>query len=168
MKKEEANNGFHFTWVMGLVLVTVILLTVFVAYYFGFVKKSCQDDACFDAALQKCSMAVYPKVHNYNYYVYSIGGKSKGMCQVNIQLAKMAAGSPPDKVALFEGKSMDCLVPMEDISEVKSEKVESMLQYCTGPLKEAMYEQIIEKLYTIVVSNMGEILGDIEVALRKK
>ncbi|HII15639.1 MAG TPA: hypothetical protein HA362_04975 [Nanoarchaeota archaeon] len=168
MKKEEAPNGFHFTWAMGLILVTVILLTVFVAYYFGFVKKSCQDDACFDSALQKCSMAVYPKVQNYNYYVYSIDGKSKGMCKIKIQLAKMAAGSPPDKIALFEGKGMDCMVPMEEISSVKSDKVESMLQYCTGPLKEAMYEQIIEKLYTIVVSNMGEILGDIGDTLRKK
>ncbi|MBU2639045.1 MAG: hypothetical protein KJ955_08795 [Nanoarchaeota archaeon] len=167
MAKKEVRNGFRFTWVMGLILITVILLTVFVAYFFGLVKKTCADDECFNTALADCSMTTYTKVQNYNYYVFSIDGKSRKECKMSIRLAKMAAGAPPDKVALFEGKDMQCRIPMDAVGEAGAGKIESILRYCTGPLKEAMYEQIIEKLYTIVVGNLGEIMVDIEDTLRK-
>lgn len=168
MKKEEtSHNGFHFTWAIALTLITVIVITVFSSYYFGLLKKTCEDNECFNTALQKCSLAKYTTVHNYNYYTYSIEGKSKGNCLLNIKLAKMAAGSPPEKIAQFEGKGMDCKVPIDETQAVTADTIENILKYCTGPLKEAMYEQIIEKLYTLVVGNMGDILGDIETTLRK-
>ncbi len=167
MAKKEGGNGFRLTWVMGLIILTVIFLTVFVAYFSGLVKKACTDDGCFNEALAGCSMAKYTKVQNYNYYVFSIEGKSKGECKMGIRLAKMAAGTPPEKIALFEGKGMECRIPMDAVAEAATGKIESTLRYCTGPLKEAMYEQIIEKLYTIVVGNLGEIMVDIEDTLRK-
>jgi len=167
MKKEENHNGFHFTWAMILIIVTVIFLTVFFAYYFGLVKKTCTTEECFQQSLQKCDMSAYAKVQNFNYYVYTIEGKSKNMCKLNINLAKMAAGSPPEKIDIFEGKDMNCMIPMEEISTASTEEINSIIKYCTGPLKEAMYEQIIQKLYTIVVGNLGEIIEDIEETLNK-
>ncbi len=167
MKKEENHTGFRFTWVMILIIATVIFLTVFFAYYFGLVKKTCTTEECFQESLQKCSMSTYAKVQNFNYYVYTVKGESKDMCRLNIKLAKMAAGSPPEKIDLFEGKGMDCTIPMAEISTANTEQINSILKYCTGPLKEAMYEQIIQKLYTIVVGNLGEIMGSIEETLNK-
>lgn len=167
MEKKEAGNGFRFTWTMILIIATVILLTVFFAYYFGLVKKTCATEECFQEALQKCSMSTYTKLHNYNYYVYTINGETSSSCKMNIRLAKMAAGTSPEKVALFEGKDMECTIPIEVISTATTEQISSILKYCTGPLKEAMYEQIIEKLYTVVVSNLGEIMGDIEQTLKQ-
>lgn len=167
MAKKENGNGFRFTWVMGLILLTIILATVFFAYFLGLVKKTCTDDECFNEALADCSMTTYTKVQNYNYYVFTIDGKSRGDCKMNIRLAKMAVGTPPEKVALFEGKDMQCRIPMDVVAEAATGKIESVLRYCTGPLKEAMYEQIIEKLYTIVVGNLGDIMVDIEDTLRK-
>lgn len=167
MKKEENHNGFRFTWAMILIVLTVILLTVFFAYYFGLVKKTCNTEECFQEALQKCGMSTYSKVHNYNYYTYTIKGSSAGECKLNIRLAKMAAGTPPEKIEMFEGKDMNCRIPMKDTAGATTEQINTILKYCSGPLKEAMYEQIIEKLYTIVVSNLGEIMGSIEDTLNK-
>ncbi|MDI6737965.1 MAG: hypothetical protein QME12_05630 [Nanoarchaeota archaeon] len=167
MKKKEAGNGFRFTWAMILIVATVILLTVFFAYYFGLVKKTCGTEECFQKELQKCGMSTYSKIHNYNYYTYTIKGSSGGNCKLNIRLAKMAAGTPPEKIALFEGKDMDCKIPMADVAGATTDQINTILKHCTGPLKEAMYEQIIEKLYTVVISNLGEIMGSIEDTLNK-
>lgn len=167
MKQEENHNGFRFTWAMILIVATVILLTVFFAYYFGLVKKTCGTEECFQEQLQKCGMSTYSKIHNYNYYAYTIQGRTAEECKLNIRLAKMAAGTSPEKIAMFEGKDMDCKIPMEEVQEATTEKINTILKYCTGPLKEAMYEQIIEKLYTVVVSNLGEIMGSIEDTLNK-
>ncbi|MDD4878743.1 MAG: hypothetical protein PHO02_06985 [Candidatus Nanoarchaeia archaeon] len=167
MKGEENRSGFRFTWAMVLIIATVILLTVFFAYYFGLVKKNCDTEECFQEELQKCGMSTYSKVHNYNYYTYTIKGASKGECRLNIKLAKMAAGTSPDKIELFEGKDMECRIPMTEVEGATTEQINTILKYCTGPLKEAMYEQIIEKLYTIVVGNLGEIIGSIEDTLNK-
>ena len=120
---------------MILIIATVIFLTVFFAYYFGLVKKTCTTEECFQESLQKCSMSTYAKVQNFNYYVYTVKGESKGICKLNIKLAKMAAGSPPEKIEMFEGNGMDCTIPMAEISTANTEQINSILKYCTGSLK---------------------------------
>jgi len=158
--KEE--KQFRFTWKMGLVVFSILIVIVFLAFFFGIVKKTCTDEECFSDALKKCGMARYLKLQNYNYYRYTIEGTRGDECLINVELVKMALGSPQDKIDLFEGKGMTCRVPKKELSLMQSSKIEGMLKYCSGPLKEAMYQLIIEKLYTLIVSNMGQIIGEIE------
>lgn len=161
MAKKEA-PGFRFSWKIWLAIASVLVIIVFLAFFFGIVKKTCNGDECFNEALRECSMARYLKLQNYNYYQYSIEGGRGDDCLLDVKLVKMAAGTPPDKIALFEGKDMSCRVPRSELINIETATVEGMLNYCSGPLKEAMYQLIIEKLYTLIVSNMGDIIGEIE------
>jgi len=163
-KKEEAKK-FKVSWKLLLGIATILLLITFFAFFFGVIKKTCKDDRCFNDALKRCRMANYLKLQNYNYYRYSIEGGEGEYCKLNIKLVKMAAGTPQDKIDLFEGKSMTCKIPRSELSKVQSDKIEGVLKYCTGPLKEAMYQLIIEKLYTLIIANMGEIIGGVEETL---
>ncbi len=156
------DKSFKITWKLVLVVLSVIVIATFFAFYFGIIKKTCEDEACFNEALQDCSMAQYYELNNLNYYKYSIDGKTGDKCKLSIDLVKMAMGTPEEKIEQFEGKGMRCEIPMSELKKVQSGNVEGILEYCSGPLKEAMYEQIIEKLYTLIVSNMGEILFEIE------
>lgn len=164
--KEE--TGFRLTWKMWLAIFSVLVVIVFFAYFFGLLKKTCNDDACFNDALKSCSMARYLKLQNYNYYEYSIEGGRQEDCLLTVTLVKMALGTPQEKIDLFEGKGMACMVPKTELANVKSDTVEGILEYCTGPLKESMYQLIIEKLYTLIVANMGGILGEMSDVLAGK
>ena len=48
----------------------------------------------------------------------------------------------------------------EDVTEIKD-----ILGYCSGPLKESMYEIMIQKLYNVVAQNMGGIISEIQGSL---
>jgi len=162
-KKEVAVEwGEIFSWQKILIIISVLILVSFFAYHFGFLKKTCQTDECFQDSLEKCTPSKYIKLQNLNYYKYSVIGQRDDTCLIEIDLKKMAEGTPLDKKILFEGKGMRCNIPLNKIGEVQSENLEGILNYCSGPLKEAMYELIIQKLYTIIIANLGDVIGEIE------
>lgn len=154
------------TWQKILITATIVFIIVIGAFMLGVVKKKCKDEACFNEALRRCSTATYLKLENFNYYAWSINGKTQDSCKINIKLVKMATGTPVDKVQLFEGKEMDCAVPKEIFSKAEGSKVENVLNYCTGPLKEAIYQSIIERLYTVIISNLGGAINEIQRTLK--
>lgn len=160
-KKEEVKK-FRVTWKLVLAILSIFVIVTFLAFYFGIIKKTCDDDQCFNQALKDCSMAKYLKVQDLNYYKYSIDGSSGDNCKLSIELVKMAVGTPQEKIDMFEGKGMRCEIPNQELQNIEAGNIEGILSYCSGSLKEAMYEQIIEKLYTLIVSNMGEILFEID------
>lgn len=155
-----------FMWQKILITATIILLIIIEAFFLGIIKKSCHDDICFRDSLQRCSPAKYLQLENFNYYKWTINGESKDNCNVDIQLVKMAAGTPVDKVLLFEGKEMSCKVPSDVIKKTESSKVENILNYCTGPLKEAIYQSIIERLYTVIVANLGNAIKELDKTIK--
>ncbi len=161
MVKKEVSE-FRFNWKVFAIIISILVVLSFLAFYLGIIKKTCETEDCFSQSLQSCSMTQYLKLQNMNYYRYTIEGKRGDDCLIQVKLVKMAVGTPEDKIKLFEGKSMTCRIPKDKLSTLKSDNVEGMLNYCTGPLKEAMYQLIIEKLYTLIVSNMGDIVGKLE------
>ncbi|MBI4448318.1 hypothetical protein HY643_05030 [Candidatus Woesearchaeota archaeon] len=144
------------------VVVVVIILAVafFIVYYFDLLKTNCMDEGCFNDAVRGCNQAKFLVVRNFNYYRYDIEGSKGDSCEINVAIKKMAIGSSVEQIRRFEGKSMVCLIPESKLSDAKLENLEGLLNYCSGPLKEAIYELIIEKLYTLVVSNMGQVVGE--------
>lgn len=162
MKKAVARQRRVLDWKFWLIGTAIILTALFAAYQLGAFKKSCADDQCFLDALKECKYAKQVGVRNFNYYRYTIGGRDNGNCKVEVDLVKMALGTPPEKVAKFEGKWMRCKLPQKEIDSMQELNFDSMLNYCTGPLKEAMYELIIEKLYSVIIQNMGAIIGAVE------
>jgi len=144
-----------------LVLTILILVLWGGAYYFGFLKKDCHlDKACFDKAFSSCKQAKAFVLQEGNLYRYDINGEKNGVCNFEITLDKMAEGTAINLRNSFEGKSMKCRLPLELLNE-PIEKIDSTINYCSGPLKETIYELIITRLYKNVVGNLGAILNEI-------
>ncbi|MFH1456224.1 MAG: hypothetical protein ABIF40_04715 [archaeon] len=146
------------------IIFAVLILSV-LAFNFGLFKKTCTDSECFDAALVKCQPAKYEVVKNNNLYSYIIKREMGDICKIEIKLLAMAEGSDVTKVAQFEGKSMICEVPKDHLNDVSSDNLKGILNYCSGELKEALYEEIIKKLYGLVLINLEDVASEIDGAL---
>jgi hypothetical protein len=153
-----------------LKVTTVILLTILIIggfYKLGIIKKNChQDNQCFSEKLKKCSYARYNAIINNNYYEYAIKGNKKDTCVLHIKLKKMGSGTPLDQIELFEGKEMTCYIPEENLN-LELEDINNLLNHCTGPLKEAIYEHIITKMYGLVLKNMNPIIKELDKTVKQ-
>ncbi len=144
----------------------LLILAVFGMYYLGLIKKSCgTDEACLEKAALECKPSKSGRFINNNYYVYDIKGKRSGSCLIAIKLDRMAAGTPYELKNMFEGKGMECRIPLELGSKTQFYMMDNLVNYCHGELKEAMYEQIIQKMYALIIQNMGDIISDIKGSL---
>jgi len=81
--------------------------------------------------------------------------------KINIKLTKMGVGNPEEMVRALEGKEMTCNIPMTKAREVSFDKMPDILNYCTGPLKEAVYEQVISNMYALIIKNLGPIVKEV-------
>lgn len=79
----------------------------------------------------------------------------------------MAIGTDLDVKTLLEGKSMTCKIPKSKLSEIELDNMKDLLNYCTGPLKEGMYELLLKRMYALVVSQMSNIVKESEKVLSK-
>lgn len=167
MAKRQVEREYRtLDWKFWAIVTIFLAGCVFLSYELGAFKKNCKDESCFKQALDNCDYAKMLTTKNLNYYLYTIKGTQNGNCKVEISLEKMATGTPPERVAAFEGKKMACYIPRTEIAKIEDFEFNSMLNHCTGPLKEAMYELIIEKLYTIIIQNMGEVIVAVEDTIR--
>lgn len=147
------------SWYKKILILLVIAAIIYGLFHYGFIKKNCkQDQACFYEAAKKCKPAKLIAVKNGNYYDYVIKGKRGSNCLVYIDLKKMAPGSALDLKALFEGKDMECRVPLSELEQTSFAELKGFINYCHGDLKEAIYEQIITKMYGLIIQNMDEII----------
>ncbi len=153
-------------WKFWLIVTILILGALFIAYQLGAFKKTCEDQGCFKDALNNCAYAKFLTTKNFNYYLYTIKGSTNGACKIQVDLKKMAVGTPAEKIEQFEGKAMTCYLSKQELAKMESIDFDGTLNYCTGPLKEAMYELIIEKLYTVIIQNMGQVIGAVEDTLK--
>ena len=149
-----------------ILIILVFLSLIF--YYFGFMKTSCDSERCFETLSQDCSPLKYQRSINNNIYKYTISRSLGQYCKVNIKFEKTSEGTNFETKERLEGKSMLCLIPKSELSLININEVENLLKYCTGQLKEGIYEIIIKKMYSIIISNLGEILGEVQTSLIKK
>ncbi len=139
-------------------------LVIFLAgYYFGYVGESCgQDGACFNTKLAACKPSSFLNIKNNNVYSYKIANMFGKSCILTITLERTAVGTEPEIVSLLEGKSMRCHVPKKELQQVQVDKVNSILQYCHGELKEGLYALIINRMYTYLIAQLGPIQEQID------
>lgn len=148
--------------IIKIITFSVVISTLaWVTLHYGYYKEDCgQSIECFDEAFNNCKPAQTIALVDNNYYSYVIGGERGDNCKIEITLEKMAVGASYDLVNSFEGKSMACMVPLDRTKEVSFDTMPDILTYCTGPLKEVIYEQIIANMYTLIVRNMGPIVNE--------
>jgi len=156
MKKSESKK---YPKVKKIILPILLLLIIILAlFYIGIFQKPCLDESCFKDALSNCNSAQYVKQKNNNLYVYTIFNSIDKECSIDIKLERLAPGSDPDLVRLLEGKSMSCKIPKTLLAETNLDDLDNILQYCTGELKEGILELIIQKMYTLIIENLDEIV----------
>lgn len=150
-----------------VLVVVVIAVLIYVIFFSNLIKKNCGENKdCFDNALQRCKAARFITIKNNNIYSYTIKGSSFGKCVLVIKMEQAAIGTESEIKQLLEGKSMVCKIPKTETSKVKLEELEDLIGYCTGPLKEGMYELIIKRMYALVVKQMGGILTEAKDVLK--
>lgn len=146
MRKEDS----IFFIIVFLFLVSII--------YFNYERNCRTDTACFDEAAQKCSRAKYQTEEDNNVLEYKILGKEASNCKVQVTIVQVDPEASYDTISRFQGKSMTCLLP--EVTSASQSK--DIINYCSGPLKEAMYELIIQKLYSYVAQNIGDIISQLK------
>lgn len=143
-----------------------IFLIVFVAgYYSGYFKKNCgQDSECFSEHLKNCRSAEYIGTSHNNVYLYEAYPGVSNDCKLKITLQRVVVGAAPEFKNL-EGKSMRCRLPKEQLETVKIDEMQDLIKNCSGELKEGLYEIIIQRMYSLVISQMSSIITEAEKAL---
>lgn len=145
-----------------------ILVVLFVAgYYTGYFRKDCgQEKSCFQEKVKDCKPAQVAVIRNNNAYLYWVGWQLGKTCEVNIKAVRIDAGAPPEFKAL-EGKEMSCSIPKEQLASTNFDNFDNLLSYCHGPLKEGLYEVIIQRMYALVVSQLGDIIKEAQKVLKE-
>ncbi len=143
----------------NLVLILILLVIISVSLFFaGILKKNCeQDKECFDSSLKRCSGAVYTSFTNGNIYVYESYPSFSDNCKFKVKVAKATPGAELNLRYSLEGKSMTCILPRSELQEKSFSENDNLAEFCTGPLKEAMYELIVQRMYSLVIANLGNI-----------
>lgn len=139
------------------VIILLFLLVCIIGIFFFTRAKNCvNDDSCFNNYANKCSKAKVVTTNNDNKYSYEILGSKGSNCIVMVTLLNLSDSQPNDMKLALEGRSMSCAIARNDLSEGKSIKdIKNLNDYCTGSLKEAILQVTLDKMYSIIVKNIG-------------
>lgn len=141
----------------------LILFVLLVAYVVLSIPKNCREDkTCFNEAFKVCKPAKMITTESGNIYSYKILGKTSNKCVVDIKILSVNPETSQDTKILFEGKSMRCEIPKEKYSVLNLDKIDNTLDYCTGPLKESIYQLMVDRMYNLVVRQLGGITTEIQ------
>lgn len=143
-----------------IITIIILLLLIIISGFFMLYKKDCKTKECFDEAMLKCERSSYTLNKNNNIYEYEIKWSFGKDCILDVKLAKIAEGSDSETIKLLEGKSMACAIPKTDINTI--DKMQNLLDFCTGQLKEATYSLIIKRMYSLVLKQLTPIKEELE------
>lgn len=136
-----------------IVLVIIIISTVIITS-----AKNCKsDDNCFNKATQKCSLAKVKTFNNDNLYNYKIIGKKSDNCIIEVTLVSLSESQTKDLREALNERSMTCSIPKELFQNKTIKDIDNLNDYCTGPLKEAILEITIDKMYELIVKDIGSL-----------
>ena len=149
-----------------LLVLVVIFFIVFLVFFSGIIRKDCKNDLdCFNSKAYACKAAKVNTLINDNVYEFTIYGPSSNTCVIHTTLVKMADGVPLETREKLEGKDMTCHIPRSILKEQSIVEVNGIIDYCSGPLKEALYEVLIEKMYALIIQNFNDITKDVKAEL---
>lgn len=140
--------------VIGIVLIVIAILAVF----FITLPKNCKtNEGCFNTAAAKCSKTKVTTYKEDSRYSYEILGRKNENCIINVKLLELSQAQPADMKQALEGRDMTCAISLETLKTQNLNKIENLNEFCTGSLKEAYLQITIDKLYEIIVRNIGSI-----------
>ncbi len=134
----------------------VLVLFLFIVFYLFRVTDCEYDSNCFNEKFSNCERAKYLTEDEGNIFEYKIKYEKGLDCVVVVSVLEVNPESDEETKELFTGKSMTCTVPKNQKFTVDA------LSYCTGPLKESMYELIIQKMYNVLAQSLGDVIHELQ------
>ena len=144
-------------WKVFLIILTLIIL-VLAVYFTFFFSYTCKDASCYYSHQVKCVETKFTKSDSTADWSYQILGKSGSDCKIKVTLTQVKLGDIEN--LNLEKKSMVCSLP-----KGSQDQPDTDLSKCTGPLKEELQSLIIGKLHAYILSNLGEIKGNLTAPL---
>ena len=147
LKKGESNE------VKGVLIGLFVILIITTAIITNY-ETNCQDsEECFNRAFFSCTKAKVIAEQNENIFKYTILEKKDDNCLVNVELIEVSSKLDDLTKQRFQDRSMNCLLPISEGFTTDN------LNLCEGPLKEAIYEVTIQKMYNLLAQNLGDIIS---------
>jgi len=154
-----------------VVIASAILIVIIILFVLS-IPKNCKDnEECFNSASSICKKAKANLLKDEDVYNYYIRGKKDDNCVVKITMLQVSEKKSLSMKEGLEGRYMDCAVPMKLMSEKPINKMSEINDYCTGPLKEAILEISLQKMYELIVKDIGNVtiaLQEVIAGLEKK
>ncbi|MFA4887454.1 MAG: hypothetical protein WC595_04525 [Candidatus Nanoarchaeia archaeon] len=142
-----------------VVIFIVLLVLVGLVFFFSYTQDCAGDTACFNARAASCKKVEASFWSENNRFSYGVLGKKKVMgengCVVRVQMVELDPSAKENLKKALEGKGMICFLPDPLLKEKQITEIEDLNDYCSGPLKEVLLQISLERLYEIVVKNIG-------------
>ena len=132
-----------------------ILLFIVGIIYYSYEFDCGESKSCYDRHMESCKKTSLTSIEEGSTFIYQIERSQFNNCIVKVTLESMPEEADQESKFLFEGKSMTCTVPKGSTFNTE------VLGYCSGPLKEAIYELTIQKMYNILAQSLGDIMQDL-------
>ena len=133
-----------------IILVSIVIVLFLAIYFTWFFYPKCDSMACYVSHQEACKKAKFTNEGAEKVWYYEIKGKESKKCEVEVELLEIRKGDLALKA--LEGKKMVCLLVYGS-----QRNPELDLLKCHGELREEIQNQIIQKLHSYIIDNVGEI-----------
>jgi len=137
----------------GILIILFTILVLASAVISNYETDCGTDEDCFNRAFFTCTKAKVIGEQNENTFEYRILEERGENCVVSITLVEVNPGLDELTRKKFQDNSMECVLPLSEGFTTDN------LNRCEGPLKEAIYEVTIQKMYNLLAQNLGEIIS---------
>jgi len=156
----KLKTGKHIT--LGKVLLSISLIIILtLAVYLTVPIKKCYDRSCFNSEANRCRASSFLNKEEGNLIQYAIKGPRWRGCLLEIKIIDTNS----IRTEFLEGKKMTCIIPFGQ--KVFLEDVGGILDYCSGPLKEGLYEVLLERMTTLITKELANVTAEMEKVLEQ-
>ncbi len=136
---------------LGFVLLIAAIIIISILLYFSFISiRKVDTQQGFNQALTNCDRVEYIRDGDRAIWKYTILGKQRDFCNVEVRLVSAKEGVQDIKDV--EGLNMIC-----SVAEGLAINPEENLKNCHGLLKEGLQDILIEKMHAYIISNIEQI-----------
>jgi len=140
--------------IIVLIAIILVLIAAIALYFLFFNKDICETNTCFSQAITECKKVSYILEDESVIKFYNVLGKKNNQCEVNVEVLQMKKGDI--RLENLEGLDMNCFIP-----ENTFVMPETDIKNCHGLLREAMQEEVIQRMHSQIIENLGQINNSI-------
>lgn len=166
MKKKVVNNFINENKIKIIISLLFIILLILFFIYISIPYNCKYDEDCFNERFENCKKTDFYKIINGDTYQFECKGKYKNSCLLNIKMIMANDASDFFVKENMVGRGMICKLPKGDFQTLN--QINNSLDYCTGPLKESMLEQMIKNMFELIVKDIGPITKDMQKQFENK